>query len=142
MNEEEDNDLLTELIQDIKYNEALRHKFGKFLAQSKSDYGGLLLIMFKYDIEAERELKKALTYDPDCISAHYYLGKHLFDTKQQYKQSLIHLNKYIKLEVNKNIANRAHAHQILGQIYTKYNQFREAQHHFGAAIKLSTPQQW
>eukprot|EP01084_Bolivina_argentea_P275639 470115_1 len=118
----------------------LCNKFQTFLAQCKSDYGGLLLMMFKYNNEAEKELLDAINYDSQCISAHYYLGKYLYEYKKDYNQSIIHLNKYITMELkNKNICNKAHSHQMLGEIYMNsiYKNYKQSQYHFSQAIKLS-----
>merc|ERR1712228_634097 len=68
-------------------------------------------------------------------------GKHLFDTKKDYALSRKHLLKYIELETNKNIANRAHSHQILGQLNMSNEHYNAAHFHFGEAIKLSSSNQ-
>ncbi len=61
----------------------LINKFVTFVAQCKSDCGGLFLAMFKY---VEMALLDAINYD----------------------ESIIHLHKYITTELrNKNICNKA-----------------------------------
>lgn len=148
---------LMEVRQRKSYCKALRAKLVRFEAQCKSDYGGLLLMMLRFDGEAERQLEAALRLDADCVSAHYYLGKHCAESANAHSLSLgtthlgqiqqrteaqtrarTHLERYIERERVQNVANRAHAHQILGDLAVDAQSFKAAQRHFARAIELST----
>ncbi|ETO04963.1 TPR repeat-containing protein, partial [Reticulomyxa filosa] len=127
---------LQALINDRKYNEMMHAKFRKLLGQCKSDYGGLLLMMFQYSNEAERNLKAALEYDPNCISAHYYYGKYLVEKLKNFSLAEYHLLQYLQKENSQNFINKAHVHQLLGDIYRANKQFFKAEHHFQISVDL------
>lgn len=94
-------------------------------------YYGLLLSNEYSRQEAEQSFQYALSLEPDNFLAHYWYACYLWEEKEDYQQTLFHIEKAIELE-----PLEAPCYSLLGLTFAKLGRVVEAEQAIEQAISL------